>query len=357
MKTVFRGRWLWMALAALWCGCSSQDFPRPMVSAPDFGAPDRSDDERLSAEAQARAERLAAMLEAWRKERGEVDTDYNVGPDDVLEIGVHALERPDQTTVIKPVVGRDGKVSLPLIGEFPAAGLSVRDLETRLSAAYKEKYLKNPNVTVKVAEYRSIPVVLAGAFSKPGIYYLTHKNSTVLELIAQAGGLSSAAGETLIIARGKNAGSQASNTVAETIEVDLNRLLMEGDIRQNAVVAAGDIITVPPAKKKFVYVMGYVRSPGAIELKEASQVDALQAVAMAGGLAPTARAQNSFVITERDGRRKAMSVNLIKVAHGRHPPLYLRPGDTLVIGSSLWARLGEFVRPTIGASASVAPVP
>jgi len=76
-------------------------------------------------------------------------------------------------------------------------------------------------------------------------------------------------------------------------------------------------------------------------------------VAMAGGLTPTARAEHSYVVREITDREKPLvvKVDLTKIARGVRPPLYLRPGDTLVVGSDVIARMSEFIRPSAGASA------
>jgi hypothetical protein len=144
----------------------------------------------------------------------------------------------------------------------------------------------------------------------------------------------------------------------DMVTVDLKRLVSEGDVRLNATVLGGDIVSVPPRKQQFVYVLGYVHTPGSVDMKDRDRVDALHAISMAGGLANSARAENSYVITERDSVRRVIKVDLTKVMRGVRQPVYLRSGDTLLIGSSPLAKLAEFIKPTVGASASLAtPVP
>ena len=88
---------------------------------------------------------------------------------------------------------------------------------------------------------------------------------------------------------------------ADLITVDLRQLLDKGDMRLNLDIVGGDIVTVPPGRKEFVYVLGYVQRPGAFELESRKRVRALQAVAMAGGLSGTARAQHSCLIIDKPG--------------------------------------------------------
>jgi protein involved in polysaccharide export with SLBB domain len=126
-------------------------------------------------------------------------------------------------------------------------------------------------------------------------------------------------------------------------------LVDEGNLLLNLPVGAGDVITVPPRAEQYIYVLGYVQRPGAYELGDGVRVDALRAIAMAQGLSAAARAENSVLIRETAEGQMVVSVDLTKIARNVRPPIYLEPGDTLIVGSSAVARLAEFVRPSVGA--------
>jgi protein involved in polysaccharide export with SLBB domain len=81
------------------------------------------------------------------------------------------------------------------------------------------------------------------------------------------------------------------------------------------------------------------------------RVDALRAVALAGGLVPSARAENSVLVRETAQGQQVVAVDLTKMARGVRPPLYMQPGDTLVVGSSTIAKMTEFIRPSVGVGA------
>lgn len=424
-----------LLVAIIFSACSSQDFYVPagrLTDLVDSGEPyvDTKDEEE---QGRLRAQRIAEMLVAWEKSRRETPRDYIIGTDDVLEFSIMSLEEPGQQTVVAREVRKDGGITLPLAGDVMVGGRTVQAIEELVKKAYDTKYLKNPRLTVQVTEYRSQPVVITGAVTAPGVYYLRRNQSSVLEVIAQANGLTADAGGELVIVRGRKrrggegpapgepapveapkkepneappredprpvtdaaddaaplapetgapllAGSglellapeaapenepasdrpEAALAVpvdAEMISVNLQRLVEEGDMRLNATIKGGDIVSIPPRKKHFVYVLGYVQSPGAMDLGDIEQLSALKAVAMAGGLSHTARAQNSFVISERNGARTIVKVDLTKVVRGIRPDVSLRSGDTLIVGSDPIAKLAEFIRPTIGASASLAPIP
>jgi polysaccharide export outer membrane protein len=347
----------------LLASCSSQDFGSSvglLTDIADSGDPYVEEDGEAAA--MARQARLSAALTAWESQRTQSAEDYPVGPNDVLQISVISLEEPGKTAVLKRTVGEDNTVSLPLVEAIKVGGLSTRQIEARIAAAYDGKYLKNPEVAVLIEDYRSAPVVVTGAVAEPGVFYLKRTDTTVLEMLSEANGLSEVAGNVLYVVRNaaKDAGEEDAEQTAgaaEIIEVDLHRLLDDGDVRLNLVLNGGDIVSVPPQKKQFVYVLGYVQRPGAFEITDSGGIRALQAVAKAGGLAPSARAQNSFLISERPEGRRIVPVDLTKIARGVRPPLQMKSGDTLVVGSGMLAKLSEFIKPSIGASASYSPVP
>lgn len=360
---------------ALFVGCSHQDLARPLARYADALDTREPYVRRTSEEeTQRRAVQLMNALKVWERARGNAERAYSVGPDDVLQITVMSLEGPGQNTILSRTVSKEGTITLPFVGEIRVAGLTCSEIQQRVVAAYAGRYLKDPQVTVAVSEYRSAPVVVTGAVTAPGVYYLRHNESTVLEVLSLAQGLSAGAGDSLVIVRRKDrlspedqqsvangvetAFSVTSTNEMEAVEavtVDLHRLIEEGDIRMNPTIRGGDIVTVPPRKQEWIYVLGYVQRPGAFELKGSESLDALQAVALAGGLSSAARAQNSILITQGPNGRQIVPVDLTKIARGVRPPLFLEPGDTLVVGSGFFAKIGEFVR--VGASATYSPSP
>ncbi|MHC4788583.1 MAG: SLBB domain-containing protein [Planctomycetota bacterium] len=301
-----------------------------------------------------------------------------MGPGDVLEVSIFALERPGEMCSLMRTVSHNGSITLPWVGIIQAGGLSAVHLEDRICAAYDGTYLSEPQVAVNVAEHRSVPVVVTGAVSRPGVYKLTTNRSNVLECLAMAGGLLNSAGQELLIVRGGNRGPLAEpdgpgegtpppwRTRAalaagdsETITVDLAQLIDQGNLLLNLPVRGGDVVIVPPRARRHIYVLGYVRRPGAYELRDETRVDAFRAVALGGGLVPVARPENSYVIRQTTDGQKAMPVDLKKIARGDLPPLYLEAGDTLVVGTSMFGHVSELLVPSMGASisasASVAP--
>ena len=114
---------------------------------------------------------------------------YTFGPEDVLRITVY--DHPDLSHEV--TIATDGTFTYPLLGKFQAAGLTAAELEQRLTQRLADGYLVNPQLTVVGLQYRSYHVYVIGAVQKPGVYPL-HSSLTLLELISQAGGITSEAG-------------------------------------------------------------------------------------------------------------------------------------------------------------------
>ena len=117
------------------------------------------------------------------------ETDYRIGPKDVLKVIVFGHDDLTRTAS----VGADGRLSFPLIGDVPAAGLTPSELASRIQALLAKDYLVDPQVTIAVHEYRSQRVFVLGEAEKPGTYALTGQVSLV-DVLSQAGGPAKGAG-------------------------------------------------------------------------------------------------------------------------------------------------------------------
>ena len=122
-----------------------------------------------------------------------------LAPLDVLDISVFKV--PELSKSVQ--VAATGTVNLPLLGEIRAAGLSAQEFERELTTKLGAKYLRNPQVTVFVKEYNSQQVTIEGAVKKPGLYPIRSQTS-LLQIIALAGGLDSKADTTVLVLRNQN---------------------------------------------------------------------------------------------------------------------------------------------------------
>jgi polysaccharide export outer membrane protein len=252
---------------------------------------------------------------------GAAPSDYLIGPGDLLEVTVF-----EEATLNRTVrVGPDGAISLPLLGEIRIGGLSKSQVEAELVRRLSEHFLFNPQVSVFVKEYRSRRIAVMGAVKEPGSYELLAPR-TLLEVIAEAGGLAENAGRDLFVF-----GRAADGSISRS-RVDLVRLLSEGDANLNLLVREGEIIQVTVDKPFAVYLYGAVVAPGLVEASSSDGLTLLQAIARAGGPAQRAAVDRITIMRARaDGGKDRLRANLKKIIQGKQDDQRLEPDDIIVV--------------------------
>jgi polysaccharide export outer membrane protein len=265
-------------------------------------------------------------------------TDYQVGPEDLLDIQIFGQDNLNREVR----VNGQGEVTLPLVGAVKVAGLSPKSIEQRLGEVLGAKYVRDPQVTVSVKEYRHQRVSVTGAVDKPGSYEMICPR-TLLEVLAMAGGLrdqgsTSKAGDVVHVIRhqsasqaaksGRTAASSSPIPRTETLVIDLHRLLIQGDPELNIPIGHGNVVHVPFAGN--AYVMGGVRRPGSVAVRD--HLSLTQALAMAGGVDPIL-ATNRVDIMRLDSNRKPIMITarLNKVLKRQEPDVPLKDNDVVVV--------------------------
>ncbi len=132
---------------------------------------------------------------------------YVIGPEDVLQILVWKEETLSQSVMVRS----DGKISLPLIDEVQAAGLTPLKLKEVLTEKFK-KFVDNPLVTVMVREARSFKVYVSGQVAKPGVFTLVGE-TTILQIIPMAGGFTEWANQRKVILIRRENGRESRMTI------------------------------------------------------------------------------------------------------------------------------------------------
>jgi len=159
--------------------------------------------------------------------------DYLIGPEDVLDIAVWNTAEITRTVPVRP----DGKISLPLVNDVQAAGLTPMQLRETLMKALAP-YMPSPTVSVIVREIHSFNVTVIGEVKTPGRYELKSR-STVLDLLAMAGGLSQYAARGRIVVLRQDAG------VARELPFPYDKLTGKNAGSENFCLKPGDVILVP----------------------------------------------------------------------------------------------------------------
>ncbi len=130
--------------------------------------------------------------------------DYRIGPSDLLEISVFQV--PEMSRTVR--VNARGGLTLPLIGEIQAGGLTGQQLEALLAQKLKETYLQDPQVSVFIKEFVSQRVTVSGSVNKAGVFPISGR-TTLMQAIAMAGGLHKLANESDIkVFRNRQDGSR-----------------------------------------------------------------------------------------------------------------------------------------------------
>jgi polysaccharide export outer membrane protein len=157
---------------------------------------------------------------------------YVIGPEDVLYIHVWKEEALSRTVPVRT----DGNISLPLIRDVKAEGLTTLELGAAITERLKGFY-ENPNVSVTVMEANSYKVYVSGEVKTPGVYKL-RSETTIRQIIPMAGGFTQWAKQKTILVIRKDSGKEMRMTINY-------KKAIEGDPKSNVILKSGDTIIVP----------------------------------------------------------------------------------------------------------------
>ncbi|HWI41384.1 MAG TPA: polysaccharide biosynthesis/export family protein, partial [Verrucomicrobiae bacterium] len=239
---------------------------------------------------------LVAVLPAHRVGAAPVAAgeapEYVVGEGDVLAVSVWGVK--DFETVVK--VRPDGKITVPAVGDVSAGGMTPTQLRLQLTERVAA-LVKNPVVTVAVKEVTNSKVYVFGGGVNSAIYNLDRR-TTLLQLLCQIG---SPHGE-------KSAGVPASTDFrrayllrnGQKIKENFHDLFIKGKVEEDVVIQANDVVFIPEAAEKYVYVTGAVNAPRVLEFREGMTV--MQAILEAGGYSKFASENDTLIV--RKGAEK-----------------------------------------------------
>jgi polysaccharide export outer membrane protein len=241
-------------------------------------------------------------------------------------------------------IDSDGGVDLPVIGRVQARGLTVESFRNLLAKRLESQVWK-PQVSVEIVEFGSQPVTVLGAVAKPGLLQLQGRKS-LAEILSMAGGLSQNAGHAVNITRRKKFGAIPLDSARwdksgeySVAEAPVRGLLNANSPAENILIKPYDVITVPSAET--VYVIGTVTKPGAIVLNDRRSLSVLQALALAEGLARTAKPEKSKILRTMPGapERVEIAVDLKRILAGKAADVSLEANDVLFVPDSTSKRV------------------
>ena len=265
---------------------------------------------------------------------------YIVGARDVLSITIYAGGELQQEVDL--TVSAKGIINAPFVGAIKAVGLTLPQLEKRITRPLAKDYFVSPEVNIRVAGYHSLRYFISGAVNEPGLYEMTSR-TTLMELIAKAGGVLPDRGNVAYILRGSAEevvdGKSINELISrkEPIKVDLESLLDRGDMSANLSLAPGDVVYLPLGKalnlaKSKIYVGGKIEKPGLYDYQPG--LTALSACILAGGFAKFSAPNRTKIIRKENGEQMVIEVDLNDVKEGDAPDVELKPGDRIHVPES-----------------------
>jgi polysaccharide biosynthesis/export protein len=317
------------------------------------------------------------LLQLWHDRDSNIPTDFAVGPGDVITVSVSEVEELQRQQVR---VAPDGTIGLPLVGIMEVSGMSENGLRSALVQRLTP-YVKFPRVELFVERYQARDVAVMGAVQKPGLYDLRNSSVSIMDVIGQAGGMTTEAAQKVIFVPPK-AGSEVSTgapsslprsaSAGQPVELAANypgvdprdreaqattspyleipsqahsptlpqddfkgRAWIELDLKKPGDQACldlptrpGDAVMVPIAGQ--VMVQGWVQTPGAYHITPGMTL--LGAVSAAGGATFSWTA--ALLRTDADGKETFTEFSLNKLRDGQARDVAVQSGDVVVVERS-----------------------
>jgi polysaccharide biosynthesis/export protein len=306
--------------------------------------------------------------------------DYVIGNGDLLAVEIFDVKELSREVR----VSQTGSIGIPLVPvRLHVSGLTEVQAEQKIAEVLEANGLvSHAEVTLTVKERKSKPITVVGAVSHAMVYQADRPVS-LLEVLAEAGGVATDAGDTVIVNRPAQDATSDPSDPAEppaigpedpaaatkgtiqsgstqpaaspataahtsmsspapvdpphlnnTITINLNELMESGDATNNIILQAGDIVTVPHSG--IVYVLGAVSRPGGFVLaNDRGQMSTLKVLALAGGLTPTAKGDHAVIVRKNaQGQQHEVEVDLKKVMKRQAEDVQLQPSDILYVPNS-----------------------
>lgn len=220
--------------------------------------------------------------------------EYRIGPGDIISVIV--WDHPELTaptgqfqnpTDNGRLVADDGTMYYPYVGTFKAAGMTPREMREFISERLS-RVIVNPQVDVRVAQYRSRRVQVTGEVVKPGLVVLDDTAKGIIEALNESGGLSEAASRRTVVLRRDG----------KTYDIDLASLLTGAQPGANPMLKAGDQVHVRDRSEDQIYVLGRVKNEGSVFL-ERYHTTLTQVIAESAGLDATSGDDTGVLVFRR----------------------------------------------------------
>jgi polysaccharide export outer membrane protein len=251
--------------------------------------------------------------------------EYQVGPGDVLEIAVYGND--DLSRI--PTVQTNGAVTLPLLGDVQVAGLTVAEIQRKITSLLAKDYLVNPQVEVKVREYQSQFVSVVGEVNTPGRQPLRGR-TRLIDALTEAKGFTPRASGEVTITRTEGTFEGGATSITVRLSNSTGPTLQD-TINLSLPLRNGDMVSASP--KYFVTVDGEVGRPGRYAIE--ADLTVTGAISLAGGL--TRFGSNTIKVRRTEaGKVSVLEVDLKDVRNGKKPDVPLLPNDVISVGRRIF---------------------
>nr|UOP05176.1 polysaccharide biosynthesis/export family protein [Conchiformibius kuhniae] len=280
---------------------------------------------------------------------------YKIGSGDVLSVKV--WNQPDlnafsgsagggRQTAQGTWVDESGHIFYPLAGKIHVRGKTLTQVRQLLTERL-QRYFKEPQVDVNITEFRSQSVSVGGAVKQSGKFQLTNVPLTLVEAVAQAGGLTEQADAERI--KWTHKGRERT--------VSLHDIVAHGDLSQNGLLADGDTVHVPTRADVPVYVMGEVGKQSVLTIGSNGSLSLTEALAQSSGINQNiANATGVFVIRNRPDRPDGKSIHVYQLnlqdatAYAMGTQFKLKPQDVVYVTAApvaRWNRVLSQIMPSV----------
>ena len=298
-------------------GCVSGDSIRPSASISDLSNQRKTD--KLNE---------TLMLSAV-SQKDVLKESYAIGPEDLLEIDAYNVDELKKTVRVNSL----GEINLPLVGVLNVKGLTTSETE-RLIAKKLDKYIEETVVTVFIKEYKSQKITVVGAVKNPGIFTVTGQQ-TLIDVLMLSGGIANDSGNTCYILRpAEKSGQEHSSEKtgagrqAETILIDIDDLLINGNLALNIPVFSGDVINIP--RGGVIFVDGEVKDPGVYPVR--GEIVLTKAIALAHGISPDALQNEVRIFRDNaKGEKEIITADYEAIRDGKKPDIALLENDVVIV--------------------------
>ncbi len=246
---------------------------------------------------------------------------YHLRSGDLIQITV--FQEEDLKTEVR--IPEGGAIMFPLIGSIQVKDKTVAEAQAQIRSLLAQKYIKDPEVTVAVIDYSKLWVTVLGEVQKPGNVELPSDSGLdLLSVIALSGGFTPNSEATNIQIRRMVKGQE---TIVNVNATDLSR----NPGAKPCIILPGDAITVPYVKR-WLTILGEVKTPGKVNLPTEGELDLLGAIALAGGYTPDADTDHIDIRRTVNGRDTMLTVNAKQLARDTDVKAFMvLAGDTITV--------------------------